>query len=41
MLQNQVVTVLVKEIAENYGGSIEVEDSELGGARFDVYLQKA
>lgn len=31
---------LVKEIAESYGGSIEVKDSELGGARFDVYLQK-
>ncbi len=31
---------LVKEIVENYGGSVEVKDSELGGARFDVYLQK-
>jgi len=32
---------LVKEIAESYGGSVEVEDSELGGARFDVHLEKA
>lgn len=32
---------LVKEIVRNYGGSIEVKDSELGGARFDVYLQKS
>ncbi|KXA88888.1 hypothetical protein AKJ62_04235, partial [candidate division MSBL1 archaeon SCGC-AAA259D14] len=32
---------LVREIAENYGGSVEVKDSELGGARFDVHLQKA
>lgn len=30
---------LVKEIAEHYGGYIEVKDSELGGARFDVYLK--
>ncbi|KXA94735.1 hypothetical protein AKJ65_03635 [candidate division MSBL1 archaeon SCGC-AAA259E19] len=33
-------TYLVKEIAESYGGSIEVKDSELGGARFDVHLKK-
>lgn len=32
---------LVNEIAESYGGRIEVEDSKLGGARFDVHLQKA
>lgn len=32
---------LVKEIAESYGGSIEVKDSEFGGARFDVHLKKA
>ncbi len=31
---------LVKEIAENYGGLVEVKDSELGGARFDVHLKK-
>lgn len=31
---------LVEEIAKNYGGSVEVKDSELGGARFDVRLQK-
>lgn len=30
---------LVKEIVGNYDGSVEVKDSELGGARFDVYLQ--
>jgi len=32
---------LVKEIAENYGGSVEIKDSELGGARFDIHLKKA
>lgn len=32
---------LVKEIAESYGGSVKVKDSELGGARFDVHLKKA
>ncbi len=32
---------LVKRIAEAYGGDVEVRDSELGGARFDVYLEKA
>lgn len=32
---------LVKEISESYGGRVEVKDSELGGARFDVCLKKA
>ncbi len=32
---------LVKEIAEAYDGKVEVKDSCLGGARFDVYFQKA
>lgn len=31
---------LAKELVESYGGSIEVKDSELGGARFDVHLEK-
>lgn len=31
---------LVKQIAKSYGGNIEVEDSDLGGARFDIYLEK-
>ncbi len=31
---------LVKEIAESYGGRIEVKDSEMGGARFDVNLKR-
>ncbi|MFW6305480.1 MAG: sensor histidine kinase, partial [Candidatus Saliniplasma sp.] len=31
---------LVKDIISNYGGRIEVKDSELGGGRFDVRLQK-
>jgi len=31
---------MVKEIAKSYGGSVEVKDSELGGARFDVRLEK-
>ncbi|MFW5913414.1 MAG: ATP-binding protein [Candidatus Hadarchaeota archaeon] len=34
-------TYLVKEIAKSYGGSVKVKDSELGGARFDVELQKS
>ena len=34
-------TYLVKEIAESYGGSVEVKDSELGGSRFDIYLETA
>ena len=29
---------IAREIAESYGGSIEVKDSELGGARFEVRL---
>ncbi len=32
---------MVKEIVESYGGSVEVKDSKLGGARFDVILKKA
>ncbi|MFW5946474.1 MAG: ATP-binding protein [Candidatus Natronoplasma sp.] len=32
---------LVKKILEVYNGSIEVKDSKLGGARFDVILKKA
>ncbi len=32
---------LVKKIAESYGGGVEVKDSEMGGARFDVHLKKA
>ncbi|MEF8836051.1 MAG: PAS domain-containing sensor histidine kinase [Candidatus Thermoplasmatota archaeon] len=32
---------LVKEIVESYGGNIEVKDSEMGGAMFEVHLQKA
>jgi len=31
---------LSKEIVESYGGKIEVKDSELGGAKFDVYLNE-
>ena len=31
---------LVKDIVEHYGGCVEVKESELGGARFDVHLQK-
>lgn len=31
---------LVKEIAESYGGTVKIRDSELGGARFDVHLKK-
>ncbi|MFW6142451.1 MAG: PAS domain-containing sensor histidine kinase, partial [Candidatus Saliniplasma sp.] len=34
-------TYLVKQIVESYGGSVEVKDSELGGARFDVRLKRA
>ncbi|KXB06947.1 hypothetical protein AKJ54_00930 [candidate division MSBL1 archaeon SCGC-AAA382K21] len=33
-------TYLVKEIAESYGGSAEVKDSELGGAKFVVHLER-
>ncbi len=32
---------LVKMLLETYGGSIEVKDSELGGARFDVHMKKS
>ncbi len=32
---------LVKELVDSYGGSVEVKDSEMGGARFDVHLRKA
>jgi len=32
---------LVKEIAEIYGGNIEVKDSTMGGAKFIIYLKKA
>ncbi|MFW6142448.1 MAG: PAS domain-containing protein [Candidatus Saliniplasma sp.] len=31
---------LVKMLVESYGGSVEVKDSELGGARFDVRLKR-
>ncbi len=31
---------LVKEIAESYGGEVKFKDSELGGARFDIILNK-
>ncbi len=31
---------LVKKIVESYDGRIEVKDSELGGAKFEVYLEK-
>jgi len=31
---------LVKDIVEHYGGSVEVKDSDLGGARFEINLQK-
>ncbi|MFW6040223.1 MAG: PAS domain-containing sensor histidine kinase [Thermoplasmatota archaeon] len=32
---------LVKMLIESYNGRVEVKDSELGGARFDIYLKKA
>jgi len=32
---------LVKKILDVYDGSIEVEDSEIGGAKFDMILKKA
>ncbi|KXA89679.1 hypothetical protein AKJ57_05010 [candidate division MSBL1 archaeon SCGC-AAA259A05] len=32
---------LVKMVAQTSGGDVTVKDSELGGARFDVHLQKA
>ncbi|MFW6083454.1 MAG: PAS domain S-box protein [Thermoplasmatota archaeon] len=31
---------LTKNIAENYGGTIKVDDSELGGAKFKVVLKR-
>ncbi|MFW6142506.1 MAG: sensor histidine kinase, partial [Candidatus Saliniplasma sp.] len=31
---------IVKMLLDSYGGRIEVEDSVMGGARFDVYLKK-
>ncbi|OKY77846.1 MAG: Signal transduction histidine kinase containing PAS domain [Candidatus Methanohalarchaeum thermophilum] len=31
---------LIKEIIEMYGGKVKIKDSELGGARFDIYLKK-
>ncbi len=31
---------LVKRILETYDGDIEVKDSEMGGVRFDIYLNK-
>ncbi|MFP4142345.1 MAG: response regulator [Thermoplasmata archaeon] len=32
---------LIKEIVESYGVRIDVKDSDLGGARFDIYLNRA
>ena len=32
---------MVKEIAESYGGSVEVKDSDIGGVRFEIHLEKA
>ncbi len=32
---------LLRDLVEAYGGRVEVQDSDLGGARFDVYLEKA
>ncbi len=32
---------LVKTLLERYDGDIKVKDSDLGGARFDIYLKKA
>lgn len=32
---------IIKEIAEHNNADIKVQDSELGGARFEVYLKKA
>jgi len=32
---------LVKKIVESYHGNLEVKDSELGGARFDIILKRA
>jgi signal transduction histidine kinase len=38
---SDVGLLLVNEIIETCGGSIEISDSTLGGAKFDVYLPKA
>ncbi len=32
---------MVKEIAENYGGEVDVQDSDLGGAKFDIKLERS
>ncbi|MFO8110780.1 MAG: transporter substrate-binding domain-containing protein [Thermoplasmata archaeon] len=32
-------TYLIKEIAETYGGKIELKDSDMGGARFDIVMK--
>jgi len=32
---------LVKKLIDSYGGSIDVTDSKMGGARFDLYLKRA
>ncbi len=32
---------LIRKIVDSYGGNLEVKDSELGGVRFDIYLEKA
>ncbi|PTD94892.1 hypothetical protein C9439_00175 [archaeon SCG-AAA382B04] len=32
---------LIKKIIQTYKGKVEVKDSDLGGARFDVHLKKA
>jgi len=32
---------MIKEIVQSYDGSVEVKDPELGGARFDVKLNRA
>jgi PAS domain S-box-containing protein len=34
-------TYLIKKIAENYGGNIYVNDSALGGVKFDIIMKKA
>jgi len=31
---------MIKEIAKSYDGSVEVKDSDMGGARFDIKLKK-
>ncbi len=31
---------IVREIAQNYNGKVEVKDSDMGGARFDIHLKK-